>query len=135
MTANATEPMTGQKANNVLYGSEQISIGGLYSVRGYVKNSLTGDDGYYWRNEMSIRQPLTLGNETISSRLYAGYDRGYISNRVPGAPQGKLEGMVAGISANWRGATWDFFHTRPITMASTMVRETGQTWFRLGYTF
>ncbi len=130
-----TSQMTAQKANNVLYGSEQISIGGLYSVRGYVKNSLTGDDGYYWRNELSIRQPLTVGNDTISSRLYAGYDRGYISNRVPGAPQGKLEGVVAGIAINWRGATWDFFHTRPVALASTLVRETGQTWFRLGYTF
>jgi hemolysin activation/secretion protein len=130
-----TSQMTAQKANNVLYGSEQISIGGLFSVRGYVRNFLTGDDGYYWRNELSVRQPLTLGKETISSRIYAGYDRGYISNRVPGAQQGKLEGMVAGISVNWRGASWDFFHTRPITMSSTMVRETGQTWFRLGYSF
>ena len=130
-----TSQMTAQKANNVLYGSEQISIGGPYSVRGYVKNSLTGDDGYYWRNELSIRQPLTLGSEVISSRLYAGYDRGYVSNRVPGGAQGKLEGMVAGISVNWRGASWDFYHTRPITMTSNMVRETGQTWFRLGYSF
>ena len=130
-----TSQMTAQKANNVLYGSEQISIGGPYSVRGYVKNSLTGDDGYYWRNELSIRQPLTLGSEVISGRLYAGYDRGYVSNRVPGGAQGKLEGMVAGISVNWRGASWDFYHTRPITMTSNMVRETGQTWFRLGYSF
>lgn len=130
-----TSQMTGQKANNVLYGSEQISIGGLYSVRGYVKNSLTGDDGYYWRNEVSVRQPIELGGEVISSRLYAGYDRGYVSNRVPGGAQGKLEGMVAGISVNWRGASWDFYHTRPITMTSNMVRETGQTWFRLGYSF
>ena len=130
-----TSQMTGQKANNVLYGSEQISIGGLYSVRGYVKNSLTGDDGYYWRNEVSVRQPIELGGEVISSRLYAGYDRGYVSNRVPGGAQGKLEGMVAGVSVNWRGASWDFYHTRPITMTSNMVRETGQTWFRLGYSF
>ena len=127
--------LTGQKANNVLYGSEQISIGGLYSVRGYVKNSLTGDDGYYWRNEVSVRQPIQLGGEVISSRLYAGYDRGYVSNRTPGGAQGKLEGMVAGVSVNWRGASWDFYHTRPITMTSNMVRETGQTWFRLGYSF
>ena len=127
--------LTGQKANNVLYGSEQISIGGLYSVRGYVKNSLSGDDGYYWRNEVSVRQPIQLGGEVISSRLYAGYDRGYVSNRVPGGAQGKLEGMVAGVSVNWRGASWDFYHTRPITMTSNMVRETGQTWFRLGYSF
>lgn len=130
-----TSQMTGQKANNVLYGSEQISIGGLYSVRGYVKNSLSGDDGYYWRNEVSVRQPIQLGDEVISSRLYAGYDRGYVSNRTPGGAQGKLEGMVAGVSVNWRGASWDFYHTRPITMTSNMVRETGQTWFRLGYSF
>jgi hemolysin activation/secretion protein len=130
-----TSQMTAQKARHALYGSEQIAIGGLYSVRGYAKNSLSGDDGYYWRNEISLRQPLTLGQETISSRWYAGYDRGYVSNRAPGLAQGRLEGMVLGLAVHWRGASWDFFHTRPLTRNNTLLRETGQTWFRLSYTF
>ena len=130
-----TSQMTAQKARHALYGSEQIAIGGLYSVRGHVKNNLSGDDGYYVRNELSVRQPLALGKEIVSSRLYAGYDRGYVSGRAPGTPQGSLEGLVAGLSVNWHGASWEFFHTRPFRMKGAMARETGQTWFRLSYTF
>ncbi|WP_132920949.1 ShlB/FhaC/HecB family hemolysin secretion/activation protein [Sulfurirhabdus autotrophica] len=130
-----TSQFTGQKAKDVLYGSEQISIGGIYSVRGFVRNVLSGDDGYYWRNEISMRQPIVIGNETISTRLYAGYDTGEVHNRTANIPQGRLAGMVVGISANWRGATWDFFNTRPLTLPDTMIKESSQTWFRVAYTY
>lgn len=125
---------TAQKAENTLYGSEQIFIGSLYSVRGFVGNTLAGDDGYYWRNEVSLRQPLALGDERIATRLYAGYDTGEVRNRVAGIPGGRLAGMVVGLSAQWRGASWDFFTTRPLTLPDSMTRESRQTWFRLAYT-
>jgi hemolysin activation/secretion protein len=125
----------GQKANDTLYGSEQISIGGIYSVRGFVKNSLSGDDGYYWRNEFSLRKPLTIGNETISARFYAGYDTGEVRNRTANIPEGHLTGMVLGLFANWRGATWDFFATQPLNLPDNMIKEPCQTWFRVAYSF
>lgn len=130
-----TSQLTAQKANHTLYGSEQIVIGGLYSVRGFVKNTLSGDDGYYWRNELSVRQPLAIGGETVSTRLYAGYDTGEVSNRTANIPEGRLAGMVVGISASWRGATFDVFNTRPLTLRDTMTKEPGQTWLRVAYSF
>lgn len=125
--------LTGQRARNVLFGSEQIQIGGLYSVRGFVLNILAGDDGYYVRNELSVSQPVVIGKETVSTRIYAGYDAGAVSNSDPTIPQGHLSGMAVGISVNWRGATIDLFNTRPLTLPSFMVREGSQTWFRLSY--
>lgn len=130
-----TSQLSAQKAEDTLYGSEQISIGSLYSVRGFVRNTLSGDDGYYWRNEVSVRQPLVIGSETISTRIYAGYDTGEVRSRTAGIPEGRLAGMVIGLSANWRGATWDFFNTRPLTLPDTMIKESSQTWFRVAYSF
>ncbi|CZF86798.1 ShlB/FhaC/HecB family hemolysin secretion/activation protein [Grimontia marina] len=45
----------GQWATDTLYGSQRLSIGGLYSVRGFKEQSLSGDAGYYWRNDLTAR--------------------------------------------------------------------------------
>jgi hemolysin activation/secretion protein len=126
---------SGQKAKDTLYGSEQILIGGIYSVRGFVRNTLSGDDGYYWRNEISLRVPMTIGEDTLSTRLYAGYDTGEVRNRAAGIPEGRLAGVVIGLSGNWRGASWDIFNTRPVTLPNTMNKESSQSWFRVSYSF
>ncbi|AZP12265.1 ShlB/FhaC/HecB family hemolysin secretion/activation protein [Undibacterium parvum] len=131
--ASFTSQLTSQKAKQTLYGSEQIAIGGLYSVRGFVHNTLAGDDGYYWRNELSLRQPLILGGESMSSRIYLGYDLGEVKNRTANIPQGHMAGMAVGIAVNWRGATWELINTRPLALPATMTRESSQTWFRLAY--
>jgi hemolysin activation/secretion protein len=128
-----TSQLSGQKSNNVLYGSEQIQIGGLYSVRGFVNNVLAGDDGYYWRNEISMRQPVTIGSETINGRIYAGYDTGEVRNIAPNIPQGRLSGMAIGMSVNWRGASWDLFTAWPLSLPGNMTKESSQTWFRVAY--
>lgn len=122
-----------QKSYNTLYGSEQITIGGLYSVRGFVNNSISGDDGYYWRNEISVRKPISFGGEVVSTRFYAGYDFGDVSGFVGDAPKGGLSGMVVGVSANWSGVSLELINTRPISLPNTMTREPHQTWFRVSY--
>ncbi|SIT12664.1 ShlB/FhaC/HecB family hemolysin secretion/activation protein [Neptunomonas antarctica] len=130
-----TSQLSAQKAHSAVYGSEQISIGGLYSVRGFVNNSLSGDDGYYWRNELSVRKPITIGGEVLSARFYAGYDLGEVSSQVDDVPQGRLSGMVVGISTNWRGASLELINTRPLSLPDTMTKESNQTWFRVAYSF
>lgn len=51
----------GQWTNHTLYGAERISIGGEYSVRGFKDISLSGDEGYYWRNDLTYRfEPIPL---------------------------------------------------------------------------
>jgi hemolysin activation/secretion protein len=134
-SASFSSQFSGQKANDTLYGSEQISIGGIYSVRGFVKNTLAGDDGYYWRNEFSVRQPLSIGDETVATRFYIGYDTGEVRNRTANIPEGRLSGLVLGLSANWRGATWDLFATQPLNLPGDMQKEPSQTWFRVTYSF
>lgn len=43
-----------QNTNQVLYGAEQIVIGGYYSVRGFKDQSIVGDKGYFWRNKINF---------------------------------------------------------------------------------
>jgi len=127
--------LTGQKAQDALFGSEQISIGGIYSVRGFVDNSLSGDSGYYLRNELSHRRPIYIASEVLSTRFYIGYDTGSVSNSRTDNPDGHLSGMVLGLSTNWRGLTWDFFSTRALSLPDSMVKESTQSWFRLAYAY
>ena len=127
--------LSAQKAHMPLYGSEQISIGGLNSVRGFVNNSLSGDEGYYWRNELSIRKPITIGGEVLSTRFYAGYDLGEVSSQVEDVPQGRMSGMAVGVVTNWRTASLELIHTLPISLPDTMTKESSQTWFRIAVSF
>ena len=43
-----------QYSRQTLYGSEQFSIGGYYSVRGFRENYLIGDHGYFVRNKLLV---------------------------------------------------------------------------------
>ncbi|MCE0814297.1 ShlB/FhaC/HecB family hemolysin secretion/activation protein [Buttiauxella sp. W03-F01] len=43
----------GQWSPDRLYGSERLTIGGESSVRGFKEQYLSGDNGGYWRNELS----------------------------------------------------------------------------------
>lgn len=120
-----------QRAEDVLYGSEQMLIGGLYTVRGFVRNTLSGDHGYYWRNELSTRVPVQVGDTTLGGRAFVAYDQGEVSNRAPGVPSGRLIGSAIGISVAWKGANWEWFCTRPLSGPSWMNLEGTYTWFRV----
>lgn len=59
--ADISSDFTGQIAQDALYGSEQIAIGGYYSVRGYRDNYLFGNNGYYLRNKAKFNANSLLG--------------------------------------------------------------------------
>jgi hemolysin activation/secretion protein len=51
--------LRGQYSLDALYSSEQIVLGGFYTVRGYGESVAFGDSGWYSRNELGI--PLRPG--------------------------------------------------------------------------
>lgn len=124
--------LVGQVSRHVLYGSEQMSIGGIHSVRGFVKNTLAGDDGFYLRNELALTRPFKLPDGLSGSlRPYLALDHGRVSNRVPGVPEGALTGGAVGLGARLGIVSLDVFYSRPLDHPATMPREKGETWFRL----
>jgi len=125
--------LTGQQSRSTLYGSEQIAIGSIYSVRGFVTSTLAGDSGYYVRNELAVRQMVMAGGEALPLRLFVGLDVGAVHNRAPDVPQGSMVGAALGGSIGWRGATLEVFSTSPVALPKTLERESCQTWVRLSY--
>jgi len=127
--------LTGQHAYDVLYGSEQMYIGGIYSVRGYVNNTLNGDNGYYWRNDLSLRLPASAFNQQGVFKPYLSFDVGRVTQRVSGlAPDGTLSGATLGASWTVGPATVELSSSHPLTLPGWMAREGGVTYFRLSLT-
>lgn len=131
--AQFSTQFSAQRARHVLYGSEQILIGGIYSVRGFADNTLSGDHGWISRNELSVYPALPLGAMTLPLRLYAAIDAGGVSDRHSGLPQGRLAGAALGIAVSWKGMTVDLFHARPLSRPDSFRREPARTWLQISY--
>lgn len=84
-----------QIAAKSLPGSERLSIGGEYSVRGFQGQSLSGDAGYYWRNDLNyhLGQWPYLGQLDLNVALDTGaihpdntdpFERGHLTGGAVG---------------------------------------------------
>ncbi|MGP0014262.1 ShlB/FhaC/HecB family hemolysin secretion/activation protein [Pseudomonas sp.] len=75
--------MTGQRTNDVLFSTQRMSLGGQSSIRGYKDQTLSGDSGGYWRNDLRWSRPVTWDwLEPVLSEYGTsiGYDQGVIRN-------------------------------------------------------
>lgn len=93
-----------QAASQALLGSEFITLGGRYSVRGFDGESALGAErGAYWRNTLNLAlHPL--------ASPYLGLDAGVIGGPSAGSSPGRsLVGGVVGLRGAWRGLNWDGF--------------------------
>ncbi len=89
----------GQLSDDILFSGEEIGIGGQYSVRGFRKQSLAGDKGFYLRNEISWSLP-SLDENQANHSLFLAYDLGSVSLNAE-----ELEhrgGQLEGIAIGWR---------------------------------
>lgn len=116
-----------QHAFDTLFGAQQISIGGVSTVRGFFDSSLSGDDGAIWRNELGLPFALEAG----AGRVYAAYDIGKVRNRAPGVPSGTLSGITLGASFQYRALSVEVSASRALALPSTMQREATRLALRL----
>ncbi|GKW17469.1 peptide transporter [Pectobacterium carotovorum subsp. carotovorum] len=90
----------GQTTPDNLYTSERISLGGEYSVRGFKEQTLTGNRGFYWRNEVNWQfttLPL-LGDIALTTAV----DSGWIAGKTGKVDGGNMTGASIGLSASSR---------------------------------
>lgn len=86
----------GQWTPDRLYGSERMTIGGESSVRGFKEQSISGDNGAYWRNELNDTL-FTLPLIGQVSTLVA-IDGGWIhTDRLESYASGTLWGTAVGL--------------------------------------
>ena len=112
--------MDSQISEDTLYGSEQFSVGGYYSVRSFRENNISGDDGYYLRNKAKINLGQLLASKIERSAknsilrknskfLYKinfepFYDYGYVKIRH-NKDSGRLSG--AGLKTTFSAKNFD----------------------------
>ncbi|RON01520.1 ShlB family hemolysin secretion/activation protein [Pseudomonas brassicacearum] len=86
--------MTGQRSEDVLFSPQRTSLGGLSSIRGYKDQSLSGDSGGYWRNDLRWSRPVSwewLRPVFAEYGTSLGYDQGVISHgRYNGEQHGRM---------------------------------------------
>ncbi|HEF4760096.1 TPA: ShlB/FhaC/HecB family hemolysin secretion/activation protein [Pseudomonas putida] len=89
-----TSLMTGQRSEDVLFSPQRTSLGGQSSIRGYKDQSLSGDSGGYWRNDLRWTRPVTLEWLRPLFAEYGsglGYDQGVIrGDRYNGDQHGRM---------------------------------------------
>jgi hemolysin activation/secretion protein len=68
-----------QFTDDLLFGSDRMSIGGPYSVRGFQKEGLSGNSGYYMRNELSYNVNYDVLNG-INNSYFIALDGGAIKS-------------------------------------------------------
>jgi hemolysin activation/secretion protein len=126
--------VTAQHSRDVLYGTEQMLIGGPFSVRGFRDLSITGDSGFYWRNDLSTVLPLPgLGNAQL--KPYIGYDVGHIYGKH-GVPGGTLAGATIGTYLFAAPLSLQLSYSRPTVVPDRLAGGAGYyTYVRVGIDF
>ncbi len=92
-----------------LFSSEQISIGGPYSVRGFNNANISGNSGYFIRNEVSFAKKI----KTFNIRPYLGLDYGFIKKSADSS-YGDISGGVIGTKINKEFLNLNLFYSFPI---------------------
>ncbi len=108
----------GQYSPDNLYGIERISLGGQYSVRGYHEQSLSGNRGGYWRNEVNS----DIANTAIGQfRLIGALDAGFIAADNYQVEANTLAGAAVGLSfTGHRLFSSQFFISKPLHYPSQL---------------
>jgi hemolysin activation/secretion protein len=88
-----------QYSKQTLFGTEQFSVGGYYSVRGFRENYINGDSGYYFRNKANFNIGSIFkssGEGFVNLNQFAiepFYDYGYVKNKyADNGSDGRLAG-------------------------------------------
>lgn len=116
--------LNGQYGMETLYSSEKISIGDYNTVRGFKDYSISGDRGFYLRNEFSINDFSDYWRYLKGAGFFIGYDYGYAREKTGmGANEGRGEASVMGWCAGIN------YSTELASFAVTYSRQLFSPWF------
>lgn len=123
--------VSGQYSRQTLYGSQQFLVGSPATVRGTRVNSLSGDNGLLWRNDLSW--PWQAGEARGS--VYAGWDIGKVDNHAgDGARTGSMTGATVGVAGQWKNFGFEAFAARAAHLPAFLAPEGTQFGVRLSCT-
>jgi hemolysin activation/secretion protein len=129
----------GQWSEDVLYSPQRISIGGLASVRGFKEQSLAGDSGGYWRNQLRWSRPVTWAPLQPYLREYGiafAYDLGVIhGDRYNPELKGRLSGNAFEFSARGQHLAASLTLARSLERPAVIENREHPLYFRVDLFF
>lgn len=131
--------LNGQWSEDVLYSPQRISIGGLASVRGFKEQSLSGDSGGYWRNQLRWTRPVTWAPLQPYLQQYGvafAYDLGVIhGDRYNPELRGRLSGNAFEFSARGQHLAASLTLARSLERPDAIERREHPLYFRIDLFF
>jgi hemolysin activation/secretion protein len=126
---------TGQKSEDVLYSPQRMIIGGNSSVRGFKDQSLSGDSGAYWRNQLRWRRAVTWAPLQPWLQEYGvafAYDIGVISHgRYNNGASGRMTGNALEFNARGQYFAANVGFARSLQSPSVIARREHPIYFRV----
>lgn len=120
----------GQYVDKYVFAVDEISIGGPYSVRGFGESGISGEQGFYVRNDLSFASY----KENIRFSPYMGLDYGYIAAFKSTTKEADILGSAVGIKSSYKGAVLDLFYHHPLKDAAVIKKQNvGFFGFSLNY--
>lgn len=110
-----------QHGNNQLFSTNQISIGGHYSVRGYQKEGLSGNSGFYARNELEWNPTVKLF-DSLEQSYFVGFDYGKIQEEKD-TNGGKLYSNVVGAKFKKDKLDMSVYYATPLSKKDVSKTE------------
>lgn len=105
-----------QQADEPLYASQQLIVGGADSVRGFHDISVSGDSGFYWQNSLYLNNQFSLADRAINTEYMIGYDFGAVSSVRSGVYEGQLQGAIIGAVFTFAPWRFEINHTIPLSI-------------------
>jgi hemolysin activation/secretion protein len=128
-----------QRSEDVLFAAQRISIGGRHSVRGFKDQSLSGDSGGYWRNNLRWRRTLNwqaLRPLLSEYSVALAYDIGQIkSDAYNPRRRGRMSGNAIELSARGEHLAASLTFARSLDRPGVIGQEEHPLHFRIDLNF
>lgn len=128
-----------QHSRDRLFGSEQISLGSLYTVRGYKDSSISASSGAYWRNSLTLPWHPKWGGEILQNiQPFVAFDIGAIRDRdhiYSRDTYAGLMGWATGIQLSGKYYGLNVVYARPHNPPSWLAASQEQWHFNLTINF
>ena len=121
--------VNGSYSNDVLYGSERQTIGGVGSVGGYhTRESIQGDKAIEVSNEIAYNIPVNKF-AVVSPYLNYGYGAAKYNRDKSKYRTGYVTGMTAGIRFDTKLFDFDFGYARPMSHSDYLSPKKQEMYF------
>jgi len=124
--------LSAQYSDDVLFGSEKISIGSQYTIRGFKVDSLSSGTGAYFRNDISLSIPIkenVLGFQMLSP--FVGLDIGGINGDSESNSDDVISGAAIGARLYGRHFSADMTYGRVLKTPETFSGDKEQLYFSI----